>query len=106
VTWSETAAIFAAIGAVLSVIITSMLTVGKIGRMAGIMETTLLNQNERISSIGAKLEKLTDALTQIAVQSNRLDNHGQQITVMQRDIADLRRGEGFIVPRGSHPSGG
>jgi hypothetical protein len=44
-----------------------------------------------------ELEKLAEVITKQAVHSNRLDNQGAQIAVMQREISDLRRGEGYKV---------
>jgi hypothetical protein len=49
-----------------------------------------------------ELKKLAEVITNQAVQSVRLDNQGSQIVLLQKEISDLRRGDGWIKgkPRG------
>ena len=43
-----------------------------------------------------QLEKLAEVITIQAVQTTRIDNLHQQITMLQRNYEDLRRGTGII----------
>ena len=43
-----------------------------------------------------QLEKLSEVITIQAVQTTRIDNLHQQITMLQRNYEDLRRGTGII----------
>ncbi len=43
-----------------------------------------------------ELKKLADIITQIAVQDVRIDNLTGLMVTMQRELADLRRGRGWI----------
>lgn len=43
-----------------------------------------------------QLKKLSEVITQLAVQTVRVDNIGQQVTLLQRTVEDLRRGTGYV----------
>ncbi|HZS57563.1 MAG TPA: hypothetical protein VFA65_24395 [Bryobacteraceae bacterium] len=101
-TWAELAAIFAATAAILSVVITCVLTVGKIGRMAGIMETTLSNQNVAIGDLKSEMKTLTQVVTQQAVQNNRIDAMSERLLLIDKRVDELAHGEGFVLPLPSH----
>jgi hypothetical protein len=47
-------------------------------------------------SMEEELKKLAEVITNQAVHTNRLDNQGAQIAVMQKEIYDLRRGDGWV----------
>ena len=51
---------------------------------------------EKIERMETGLAEMSKAMTTLAVQTNRLDSQGAQIATLQKEIADLRRGEGFI----------
>jgi len=46
-----------------------------------------------------ELKKLAEVITNQAVQSVRIDNQGSQIVILQKELADLRRGDGWIEHR-------
>lgn len=49
-----------------------------------------------VGSIQTEIKKMGDILTKMAVAENRLDNTDTRLTNVERDLRDLRRGEGFI----------
>lgn len=52
-----------------------------------------------ISEIKEDLKMLNKLVMDVALQNARIDNLGQSIVNMQRDIHELRRGEGYITPQ-------
>ncbi len=51
---------------------------------------------KQLDSVDDELKKLALVITQIAVQDVRIDNLTGLVVTMQRELADLRRGEGWI----------
>ena len=49
-----------------------------------------------VGSIQTEIKKMGDILTKMAVAENRLDNTDTRLTAIERDLRDLRRGNGFI----------
>lgn len=49
-----------------------------------------------LAAMQRQLEKLSEVITKQAVQTTRIDNLYQQITMLQRNYEDLRRGTGII----------
>ena len=49
---------------------------------------------KQLDSVDDELKKLALVITQIAVQDVRIDNLTGLVVTMQRELADLRRGEG------------
>ncbi len=81
----------------------------RLGRGAEALRAAIDAQGAIVANIGKEVHELQDAqkefrsvLTQIALQSQRLDTQGQQIALAMKSIDDLRRGEGFIFPLGTH----
>lgn len=58
----------------------------------GIMKGTVNDIREEIKDMQDDIKTFAQALIQMAVQKNRLDN-------IDRDIRDIKRGKGFIVER-------
>ena len=56
------------------------------------------NKNVKIEMhlMQEQLKKLADVVTQLAVQTVRVDNLGQHVTMLQRTVEDLRRGAGWV----------
>ena len=52
---------------------------------------------EQLDGMQQELKKLAEVITTQAVQTTRIDNLNSQVTMMGRDLSDLRRGNGFIV---------
>lgn len=54
-----------------------------------------------VSAIQTEIKKMGDILTKMAVAETRLDNTDTRLTNVERDVRDLRHGDGFIRgPRG------
>jgi hypothetical protein len=49
-----------------------------------------------IVSMQGQLLKLAEVITQLAVQTTRLDNLSTQFTLLQRNVEDLRRGANWV----------
>lgn len=49
-----------------------------------------------VASIQTEIKKMGDILTKMAVAETRLDNTDTRLTNVERDIRDLRRGDGWI----------
>lgn len=94
----EIAAFVSALAALLGVVFTSMLGASRFGKMSGIVEKTLQVQNEMIRELKTDISKLSEVMVTMAVSTTRLDNQGAQIASLQRELGDLRRGEGYIFP--------
>lgn len=86
----------------LAAVIGIAVTMSKLGRMAGVMETTLVNQNATISGLKKEIEKLGEIVVQIAVQKTELSGMRQDIIDLRRQVNELAHGEGFVFPLGSH----
>lgn len=94
----EMAAFVSALAALIGVVLTTLLGASRFGKMSGIVEKTLQVQNEMIKELKADISKLGEVVVTMAVSTTRLDNQGAQIATLQREVGDLRRGEGFIFP--------
>ena len=67
------------------------------GGAAAALAAGLAMKNPTAAKAG--LKKLAEVITNQAVHTNRLDNQGAQIAVLQKELSDLRRGEGWITGR-------
>lgn len=54
------------------------------------------NLKAEVQGMQQQLQKLSEVITQMAVQTVRVDNLGQQFTMLQRTVEDLRRGSGWV----------
>ena len=54
---------------------------------------------DEIKGMNEELKQLKEVVIVQAVQTNRLDNLSSQVTVLQRNLEDLRRGNGFVRGR-------
>jgi hypothetical protein len=50
-----------------------------------------------VSSMQGQLLKLSEVITQLAVQETRVDNLSSQFTMLQRNVEDLRRGSNWVT---------
>jgi outer membrane murein-binding lipoprotein Lpp len=56
---------------------------------------------EQLDGMQDELKKLAEVITTQAVQTTRIDNINSQVATLQRELSDLRRGNGWITrPRG------
>ena len=81
----------------------------RLGRGTEALRATIDAQGVTVTNIGKEIHDLKsehrdfrNMLTQIAVQTQRLDTQDQQLAILMKSIDDLRRGEGFIFPLGTH----
>ena len=100
----EIAASGSGIVALLGFCVTGFIVVAKLGRMTGTMEASIKIQNEMIGDLKKDIAKLGDVVTQLAVQSSRLDNMGTQVTQLSMTVRELQHGEGFIFPLQRSPA--
>ena len=56
----------------------------------------------QMDKMSEELEKLAEVITKMAVQETHIENLRQQVTMLQRTVEELRRGDGWIksTPRG------
>jgi hypothetical protein len=51
---------------------------------------------DQLLGMEEELKQLAKVITEKAVQSTRIDNLVSQVTMLQRNVEDLRRGNGFV----------
>jgi hypothetical protein len=60
---------------------------------------------EEIHEMNTELAELKKVVVVQAVQTTRIDNIRDQLTMLQRNVEDLRRGDGFVQSRRSGVDG-
>lgn len=60
------------------------------------LRNTVTGLKEDVTSIQDELRKMGDILTKMAVAETRLDNTDTRLTTVERDIRELRHGQGFV----------
>lgn len=60
------------------------------------MRNTVAVLQRDVASIQVEIKKMGDILTKMAVAETRLDNTDTRLTNVERDVRDLRHGDGFI----------
>ena len=58
---------------------------------------------QRVGAVEEYMRQARDFSSRIAVIETRQGTHGQMITNLQQDMRELKHGEGFVYPIGSHP---
>jgi hypothetical protein len=58
------------------------------------------NLEARMVAMQEELKKLAQVIIQQAVQTKEIENLHSQLTMLQRTVEDLRRGNGFVRGRG------
>ncbi len=66
------------------------------------MKNTVTNIKNDVSAIQFEIKKMGEILTKMAVAETRIDNCDTRLTNIERDVRELRHGQGFI--RGSRTS--
>src|SRR5580658_435529 len=99
-TTSEIMTIIIACVAFASFFLTFIITMIRLARMAGSMETTLGNQNHVIRELKDEVILLRRVVTDVAVFQSNLNNLAQQVNRIDTQLNELRHGEGFVVPIG------
>jgi len=75
-------------------------------RMAARFEFIGEQQSKEISELKLQVVKIGDLMTNVAVQNERLDAQAKRINLLDQRYEELRHGEGFVYPLGTHLSGG
>ena len=59
------------------------------------------NLEKKMETMQTELKKLAEVVITQAVQTAQIQNLASQITMIQRNVEDLRRGNGFVKGRQS-----
>jgi hypothetical protein len=68
----------------------------RIGGRIDLLTHRMASSEKAIESMASALKSASDADKRLATLEERISNHVKMLTIAQRDISDLRRGEGFI----------
>lgn len=60
------------------------------------MRNTVAVLQRDVASIQVEIKKMGDILTKMAVAETRLDDTDTRLTNVERDLRDLRHGQGFV----------
>jgi len=60
------------------------------------MRNTVSVLQRDVASIQVEIKKMGDILTKMAVAETRLDDTDMRLTNVERDLRDLRHGQGFV----------
>jgi hypothetical protein len=78
-------------------------TIFKLGRVSQAFESAIKRQEEiatgqanEIGELRTEIKGLGAIMTDMAVQSQRLDNQGERMNAIEKRINDLAHGRGFI----------
>ena len=82
-------------GAILNAIALSIGFVVAFTRLGGRLD--LLTQ--RLETLEGSLKESRSVEKRVTITEERVTNHGRSISVLQRDVSSLRRGEGWIANR-------
>lgn len=80
-------------GAILNAVVLLIGFVGAFTRIGGRID--LLAQ--RLEAVEKKIDTAADHDKRVSILEERVTNHVKMLTTAQRDISDMRRGEGFIT---------
>ena len=61
-------------------------------------DETSKSLKSEVSSMQGQLMRLSEVITQLAVQETRVDNLSAQFTMLQKTVEELRRGSGWVGP--------
>jgi len=81
------------LGAIINALVLLVGFVGAFVRIGGRID--LLAQ--RLEAVEKKIDTSADHDKRVSILEERVTNHVKMLTTAQRDISDLRRGEGFIT---------
>lgn len=56
---------------------------------------------KKMENMQVELKKLAEVIVTQAVQTTKIDNLASQVVMLQRNVEDLRRGNGFVRGRSS-----
>jgi len=76
----------------------------KMGRAVSRFETVAERQSDDISDMKNDMKNLTKVMMEQAVHEQRMTNLSERQTLVEKQVDDLRRGEGYILPLFPKPS--
>ncbi len=74
----------------------------RMSRMATTFELIGKQQAKEISEVKVEVRELGKMVTDLAVQKTRLDNQAERLNLLDKRYEELRHGEGFVYPLGTH----
>lgn len=74
----------------------------RMSRMATRFELIGDAQAREISEIKNEMTAMRVLMTSVAVQKERLDGQAERLNLLDKRYDELRHGEGFVYPLGSH----
>lgn len=77
---------------IVSLVGTAIVYAFKSGRFAGV----IYSMQQEIKEMKEVAKAMSQVVTNMAVQNNRLDTAAERLNVMDKKIEDLRRGDGYI----------
>lgn len=94
---AEVAAL-AGVAVAITNIIAIVVAVYKLGRAVERFENIGKQQAIEIHELKETMKVVSEIITKVALQNERLDSHSGRLGRMEETIEDLRRGEGYILP--------
>lgn len=70
--------------------------VARMDKRIDLLSLNVENLAKRVDAQGDSIKEYTKIGERFAVLEGRVSNNGSMMTTIQRDISDLRRGDGFI----------
>jgi hypothetical protein len=81
------------LGAILNALVLLVGFVGAFVRIGGRIDLLAL----RMEAVEKKIDASSDVGKRVAILEERVTNHVTMLTTVQRDVSDLRHGQGFIT---------
>lgn len=75
----------------------------RLGQYAGKFEQMTRRQSDEIKDLKNEVKEIKTVVSDLAVQSNRIDNISQRMTQLDEKVERLRQGHGFDLPFKFHP---
>jgi single-stranded DNA-specific DHH superfamily exonuclease len=68
-----------------------------------VLKEALQSQADELSELKTDFKKITQAMTQLALQDLRLNHINERVTLLDNRYEELRHGEGFVYPLWTKP---
>ncbi len=90
------------IGNLVVMLVGGGMIIWRMSRMATRFELIGDAQAKEITEIKNEVTAMRVLMTTVAVQKERLDSQGARLNLLDQRYDELRHGEGFVYPLGSH----
>ncbi len=87
---------------ILSIIGGGAIVLFRLGRAIEKVEQVGQQQGVEITALKDGVKQLADIMIKQALTNQRLDNLGERMNRQDKQIDEMRHGEGFVYPLGSH----